>query len=483
MNLFAQPYPLDALPSFVRDAAWEVKQFVQCTEAQAGMAFVAGMAIPCQSLADLKDPLSGKRRAISVNQMHMSESGDRTTTTDSLVLSSIFQHDAAATSAYADKLKEHRARRTVWASIEKGLNRRLVKLKADGKDTDAIEVQLAEHGRQEPSPPRLRRFIRQDITARSIMDALSGSNESLAFVTDEGQTLFDGDLMRHIGKLNSFWDGPPSLTLDRADGESVIAHDARVSMYFKAHEVAFRKYAKKHGNMAHGTGLWARFLVAKPESLKGRRWVSNLEFKPVALSLFHARMTELMSTYDERVSTGPFEREVIEFSDEARSAWILMAQQVENDQQPGCWLHHVSDHASKFMENVGRMAAIFHYFSKQEGKISSETLHNAQRVVYWHLLEHVRLFSPQGALSEIHAAARDLIDFLRPSWKGWGIPSMVSRSEILRRGPASVRNAARLNAVLQMLCDEQAIAPFREPTERQKEYVVLQDMFFGRLAA
>lgn len=483
MKFLTQPYPLNSLPDFMHQSAWEVHHFVQCSHAQVGMAFVAGMVITCQGLVDFKSPLTGKPRSIGINQMIVSESGDRTTTSDAFVLAPIFQHDARAVAMHEEMLKAYRANRTMWMNMSKSLSRRLVKLKTDGKDTTMLEAQIAEHQRQEPIAPRLRRLIRQDITARSSMDALAGHNETLSFVTDEGQTLFGSDIMRHVGKLNSFWDGTSPLSLDRANGETIIARDARVSMYFKAHEPVLKRYIKKYGEIARGAGLWARFLVSKPESLKGQRVVIGGEFKSETLPDIHARMMELMAIYDEKILSGPFERDVVELSDDAKDLWFHFAKQVEHDQKPGSWLHDVSDHASKFMENVGRLAATFHYFSGAAGKISAVTLRKAQEIVFWHMYEYVRLFSAYGALSPAHAAAGELIDhLLEHFWEGPGKGTKVPRSKILTSGPEPVRNAAGLNAALHLLQADNIVSVFKNPEENQKEYFLLQDWYFSQRA-
>ena len=288
--------------------------------------------------------------------------------------------------------------------------------------------------------------------------------------------------MRNIGRLNSFWDGAALMTLDRAEGESVVAQHARVSMYFKVHEPVLQKYLRKHGEAAHGAGLWARFLVAMPNSLKGQRIVIQQTFEPEHLPRVHARMMALMAAYDEKMAEGPFEREVVELCDDAKNLWFHIAGQVETDQRPGGWLNTVSAHASKNMEITGRLAAVFHYFSGAEGKISATTLQDAHRISSWHLREYVRIFSPYGALSPAHAAAKELIRYLRQFWPGLcNNSTRVSRSQILKNGPVPTRKSEPLDVVLQLLAAQYAITVVREPEEKQKEYIVLQDNFFSRV--
>ena len=112
------------------------------------------------------------------------------------------------------------------------------------------------------------------------------------------------------------------------------------------------------------------------------------------------------------------------------------------------YLHDMKDFASKAMEIAGRVAALLHKFSGQEGKISVDTFKRACTIVDWHLHEFKRIFSPQQAVSHIHIDARALGEYLASKYAsaGW---AMAKRNDVLREGP--IRPVSRFELALKHL--------------------------------
>jgi hypothetical protein len=52
---------------------------------------------------------------------------------------------------------------------------------------------------------------------------------------------------------------------------------------------------------------------------------------------------------------------------------------VETDMRPGFYFAEIKDYASKYAENLARLAAVLHFFSANDGDISLETIQGAEK--------------------------------------------------------------------------------------------------------
>jgi hypothetical protein len=440
------------------------------------MGLIAGMATACQGLFDVKLP-TGQCRPTSLNLIGIAESGERKSTVDGLVFAPLYERDCRKAKAFQAELDNYQTERELWEAHGQGLRNRLAKAVSKGESTEAIQAEMAHHAKLRPKKPRLRRFMRQNITPRAIMDALHGDGESIAITTDEGQVMFKGETMSQLGLLNKAWDGAPMLTLDRADFDHVLVMNPRVTISVMTQKSVLQAYLARHGEIAKGSGHWARYLVGWPDSMKGFRSVNTDELLWESLPLYQARMQELLEKYDSITASGEPKREVVEFSEDARARWFDLARQTEWMLRPGDYLHDIHDFASKIMELLGRVAAVFHCYNGEEGKVSLDTLERAFRVVQWHLEEYKRLFSPQFALAQDQIDAQAVFKYLRDSvWRGPRSDTHVPKNHVRQYGP--VRDRDRLNAALRILEAQQAVWIVVAARGKQR-FIRLSDWAFG----
>jgi hypothetical protein len=241
-----------------------------------------------------------------------------------------------------------------------------------------------------------------------------------------------------------------------------------------------KTYCEKRGKLAKGSGHWARYLVGFPLTTKGTRWVALDEPMWEHLPKFHVRIRELLVQLQEMMASGKIEREVIEFSEDAKARWIQQANNTEWMIRPGEYMSDIDDFASKTMELVARLAASMHYFAGDGGKISLDTLERAIEIVAWHVDEFKRLFSHQPVIPQEQTDANKVAMWLRThTWRGWGSQSWIAKNDLLRYGP--VRNRDRLNAALGILNDQFATWLGQNPKNKQW-FVNLQDQFFAGMA-
>lgn len=473
------PYPLDAFLSPAKSAAYEVWQYVQAPDALVGMAMVNAISMACQGLVDVRLP-TGQLRPVTQNLLIIAASGERKSTVYSLILSPFRDADRRAVASYQDKVKKYQSELCCWQARRDGIARAIKAAEKKGEDTAELQERFMDHAMKEPLQPRLRYFLRQDITPKAIVEALQGDGESIALSTDEGHLLFQGAAMKHLGLLNTLWDSPDVMPLDRAKDQHVVPMNPRASVCILTQEAVLIDYMRKHGAVAKGSGHLARYLVGWPVSTQGYRVANQREPSWEHLPAFHARVSDLLEAYRSRVEAGAVERDVVEFSEDARARWFELASLVEPMLREGEYLGDINDFASKVPEILGRLAAAFHYFGGHGGKLALDTLERAFTIIRWHIEEAKRLFSRHALAPQEQIDAQAVADYLRDCvWRG-GYYIDVPKNQVLRNGP--VRDRTRLNAALQLLEAWRAVSVWVGPKDK-KSYVRLNSEFFGTHAS
>ncbi|MEL6046724.1 YfjI family protein [Stenotrophomonas maltophilia] len=478
-NYDPDPYPIRSFPDELARVVEEVKNLTMTPGALPAMSVLTALSVSCQGLVDVRLPLAGEViRPVSLNLLFVGESGERRSSVDALVCAPIYAHDEQATKDHEAAMSACAQRRQIWLSVKKGLVRQITKAQLAGEPTDATMARIDAHNAQEVKAPRLRRYIRQNSTTRATFESLQGDGESIAFMTDEGQILLDSSTMRTLGLGNKLWDGARVLTLDRAEHDNIVVLNPRATFSIMTHEAVLKRYLKKHGDIASGSGHWARYLIAYPTSMKGFRldWRSH-STEPVELPWLHGRIRDLLKIYSDRRQDGTVKRDVLVFDEKAALYWKDLARKVEIELGPGLRLRDISDFASKYMEILSRLAALFHYFCGMKGnEISKSTLEAAQSIAVWHLRQYKRLLGDGPPATE--QDAYDLLDYLLIHH--WNIGSTrVHPTELLHNGPAQLRTRWRRDATLKTLESWGAIQIEYEDPERKKgPRIVLNGAYF-----
>lgn len=469
-------YDFSAFHLLLGEAAWELQRNTQAPDVLIGMAVTAVAAAVVQGLTDVRLP-SGHVRPTALNFLVIAESGERKTTVDNLAFGPIYERDAAKVIAYRQAYEAYQAELHLWKVKEKSLNKGLKKAEDEEKVLHWRDL-LEQHRRAMPQKPRLRRLVRQNITDRALMDALEGNGESIILSADEGEILLKSRTMTQLGRLNKAYDGAPLLSLDLADDEHVVVANPRLSINLMTQRAVLQEYLGKRGEVMRGSGHLARYLVACPVSTQGYRWVSDSEPVWEMLPKLHVRVKELLDRFDKRVEAGDLTRDVLVFSDEAKVRWVDLARQTEGMLRPGQYLSDINDFASKAMEMLGRLAAVFHYFNGEEGKISVDTLERAFTFVRWHVDEFKRLFSGELVPPEDLVDAQKVEEYLRfrASLLLHNGEKFIKKNLLLHHHV--VPSARRLNAALDVLISRQAIRIEHDPKTKQK-FVVLNAYYFN----
>ncbi|SCX72622.1 YfjI family protein [Variovorax sp. EL159] len=445
--IITPPYPVDALPPELARLVTEIQAKVQAPDALICMAILSAISAASQSLVDVLLP-TGQLRPVSTNFLTIAESGERKSAVDGIVSAPIHAHDEARAAKYQENLSRYICDMKVWRAKDQVLRGKLKKAAHQDESTDEIQEQWEAHEKKKPISPRLRQLVRQDISERALIEALEGDCESIALMSDEGEAVLKGSAMTTFSVHNRVWDGAKMLTLDRGRGVHIVVRHPRGTMSIMVQPAMLKDYLRRHGELARGSGFWARVLVGAPPSTQGFRFVYWYNEQWVYLPGFHGGIKELLEEYDRRLAEGPIKREVLEFSPEAVTRWIALTNQVEAMLQPFGYLNDIKDFASKSMEMAGRLAALLHFFTKQQGKISLNALECAFFIVRWHIDEFKRLFGHHAGAPQIQSDAKALEFYLHTHFYQGGNLT-APRNAVLHAGP--IRPVARFNEVLDYL--------------------------------
>ncbi|MBS7459049.1 DUF3987 domain-containing protein, partial [Coralloluteibacterium stylophorae] len=280
--------------------------------------------------------------------------------------------------------------------------------------------------------------------------------------------------------LNKAWDGAKTLTLDRAD-DSIEVFNPRLTISMMVQEKVFKAFMDKRGEIARASGHLARYLVAWPASTQGFRFMSLKDPVWEHLPRFHDRAAELLAAAHKRQTSGDHSRKKLSFTPEAKELWVRTQNDIEPRLHQSGDLASVRDFASKSMEITGRVAAILHHFSGQEGDcISMETLERALDVVGWHFDEFISLFGDKNDEPEHVKDVRTLGRYLWSRYWQAGF-GMAMRNEVRRCGP--IRHQGRFEAALHQLCMDGSIQVKHENAFKGKGklWIHLNPTVFSRL--
>jgi putative DNA primase/helicase len=205
-----------------------------------------------------------------------------------------------------------------------------------------------------------------------------------------------------------------------------------------------REFIRSTGDLARGTGFFARCLLAWPDSTQGERAFKQATGSFTALAAFTDRLKMILS----RPVPNDHTKTMLHLSDAAQDVWIDYHDSIEVELREGGDLRDIRDIASKTADNAARIAALFHVFEGKTGAIDAETMGSACTLAFWHLNESLRFFGQMSQPKNMRDAARVeewAIRYLR------GMDTdTISRREIQNRG---LRDGKSLDDALKELID------------------------------
>ncbi|MFV9474678.1 YfjI family protein [Advenella sp. RU8] len=453
-----EPYPLDALPQGIKAAVLDVQKATQ-----APLAMIATSALTALSLAGQAHINVARNKhltgPVSLFGLVLAESGERKSTVDWFFTRPIREYETQQAESMKADLANYHADLQSWESKKAGCKEAIKQAVKNGKTTDAFESNLRALELDKPEPPKVPRLIYGDFTPEELTYSLATRWPSGGVVSDEAGSVFGShgmgadSVMRNLAAMNTLWGGG-THTVSRRTSASFSTRNARLVVSLLVQLPVLVDYMRKAGELARGSGFLARFLVAWPESTQGTRQYQEPNGNMAGLTVFTARLTQLLNMPVQFDETGHgLSFVTLELTPEAKSVWVSVYNAIESELAPLKSLADVKDVASKTGDNAARIAALFHLFETGTiGDISRENMKAACAIAMWHLSESRRLLTELQQAPEISLAAK-LDAWLIEQCNEQGT-NCISTGHVLQRFPSSrLRKLTHLLPVLQELID------------------------------
>ncbi len=405
------PYPIDALPIELGDAIREVLEFTQCPPALAACSALSALSLAGQHLANVRRA-EGLTSPVSLYTLAIADSGERKSSVDKHFTSAITAWENNQVELAKPDAKKQRIEHEAWQMKCEGLKQKIKDEAKKQKTTDLLTIDLHQLKNDEPLPVRVPRLIYGDSTPEQLGYSLAHHWPSGGVLSSEAGIVFgshgmSGDsAMRNMALLNVLWDGG-THTIDRRTSESYKVQDARLTMGLAVQADTVKAFFDNSKGLARGTGFFARFLIAWPNSTQGTRLFKEPPTAWPKLTVFSERITQLLNKIPVLNEAGGISPFTLDFSPEAKQAWIGFHNDVERELRQGGDMTDARDVASKAADNVARLSALFHLYEWQsEDAINKGLVEAAMVIVTWHLYEAKRFLNQIAVPEHINNAIK-----------------------------------------------------------------------------
>jgi putative DNA primase/helicase len=400
----------------------------------------------------------------------IAESGERKSSCDGYFSKALRDHDSEQAEAAKPDIRTYEASRAAWAAEKSGIEAAIKAAAKGGDDTSNFKRQLLAHEALQPLPPIVPRLVYGDATPEALIDGLSAWKSGGVLSAEAGAVLgghaMGDSAMRNLSTLNMLWSGE-AIRQDRRSRPSVNIEGARLTIGLQVQESTLREFIRGTGDLARGTGFFARCLMAWPESTQGtRRFQKPPEF--TALGGFTDRLKLILS----RPVPADHAKTMLRLSEGAHAAWVTYHNHIETELREGGELRDIRDIASKSADAAARISALFHVFEGKTGVIDAATMGKACELAAWHLNESLRFFGQMSQPKNMSDAARA---------EEWAVRYLqgtdtdkISTRDLQRLGP--VRDKQSLDDALRELAD---LGRARMLTEGRKKLVQIRPEVLG----
>lgn len=453
-----EAYPLDAFPEPLRAAVKDIATITKAPIAMCGVGVLSALSLAGQGLVDVKRGrhLTGPT---SLFLLSIAESGERKTTVDKLAFAAIRKHQQELEKALEPELKAFSAEHKAWEAIHKGIVNGITKVAGSQKSNqgalDELRNKLKANEENKPVPPPMPLLMSSSSTPEGLLRDLAKRWPSSSTISSEAGVVFGAhsmgadSVMRNLATLNVLWDGCEHINSRADEDKNFTVRGARFTMSLQVQHHVLVDFMKRAGELARGSGFLARFLLAWPESTQGTRFYEEPDKYMTGLARFDSRITQLLQIELPKADEHSLalEPHMLELTPEAKAVWVELHDAIESELKAHGDYADVRDVASKTADNAARIAALFHLYEHgPKGSISAEHIQQAGALAVWHLHEARRLLFDLQTNTEIRKAA--LLDSWLINWCKQQGTDRVNRTEIMRRGPNSIRKAEHLAAPL-----------------------------------
>jgi len=430
------PYPINALPKCMQEAALAIADHVQAPEALAGQCVIGAAAYLAQTRVNAPHHLRPDGMPCSLFILTLANSGDRKSECRRLAFKEIDEAERVARNLYRHQSEEV----LVQANRYKGKKR---------------EEYLADN----PLPSDLRTQY-SDATFEPIAGDMIRGASAACWDTDEGGQLFGGASLKADtrastigGLIKAFDTGTFERTRSRSNIEgSGVAYNRRLSISLLAQPVTIAEALSDP--LLRDQGFLPRFLFCSAETLAGTRFLTPERMQAKSyddprLKGFWERCRMILASPAHTIAeTGEVLPSTMELTAQATQLWLTFYNDIEKEQGELGEFSNIRAFASRAGELARRVAAVFACFEQQDA-IDQDLMRRACMIVR-HSLDEWQRYSEEARPSIVLIQAAALMGWLRApvradKWREF------HRNELGKSGPGSVRKASNRDKLLALL--------------------------------
>lgn len=429
------PFPVEALGDLLGGVVSKIAQEGQIPLSLVALSGLCTASFISQHLVSVVD-LNGKETPVSLMGLVVAESSSRKSTAEDLLMGEIKKFERAFITRQAARIE-------AWER--------------------ACE-DCAKENLTKPKEPPSGMLICEEPTAEGIFDLLrygvgTGglfTSEGVGFFGGHGMTKANGADKRTIAGMCSLYDsGSHSKTRSSKENTAKI-YDTRFSACIMVQPVVYESLEK---SFLAAQGVFGRFLMVRPKTLRGTRFISNV--KPEV----SIRNSPEMERWDnacrfamEQIS-GDFQQEIrpipLHMSDEVYRIWADFFNEVEACVAPHKSLDAICEQAQKTPNTALRISGSLAFLDDMaRPEITPAHMERAVILARWFLREALRMENLDTEPQDQKDAEQILEKARVKGWTefGMGMKSLLTRGNL--KGSTS-----RISAAMELLVESGKAIP------------------------
>lgn len=436
------PFPHDALGSIGADVVASMHRVIQAPLALIGQSILAAMNQASQPYANVS--IDGRVSPLSEYFLTLGESGERKSAADGWALAGVRQHQRSLMTQYDQDRDAFETALDVYETTAK-------RILADKKLSPELKQERL-GALNKPVAPVMPLLIVSEPTSEAIQRQLIIGEPSIGLVNDEGGQFLGGFAMsaeKRLGTLATL-----SRLWDRGEFDRVRVGDGSGSYYGRRlclHLMVQPMVATclLADPLAREQGFLARCLVSYPQSSAGTRTYVEVDLKAdPAYQRYATRVTDLLAGNWPKANEHELDPPNLFLSPSAKSAWIAIYNDLEEQLAPQGQFANVRSLAAKAPEHIARLAGTFAVF-EGDAQVREEQIERATSLMLHYLDEALRLWGAGQVKPELRLAL-ELLQWMRTKV---GPGRVITLTEIYRNGPSAIRSAAVARGVVRILLE------------------------------
>jgi hypothetical protein len=208
-----------------------------------------------------------------------------------------------------------------------------------------------------------------------------------------------------------------------------------------------------------GQGFLARFLLAAPESIAGRRSYNAIDLSMnKAVRRYHADMKRFLEVEQPKDESGTLEPRGLQVNGEAKAMWVDAYNEIENSLAPTGNNAEIKATAAKIAEQIARIAGVLAIVDDPNaGGINADVMTRAIILGDWYLTEALKLTNQGNASTEFITAQEVIQWIMNRKWEAVTV-NQVSK------GSRKVKSAKHTREILQLLEENGWLVPLPNGT-------------------